>query len=236
MPLPKIDVFIEEVLSYVKFYYDRASIKAELECHISDRIADYMEQGYDRETAEQLSVTNMGEPKEIGLELNKEHNPVLGYLWRFTEIIVSLLIIANIYFIGFTLLYPLFNPSPIHEFPKSHIVYKLDISEKVKIDDTVFHFTNIIYDINGDINIFYKSYNTKLWGIGWNNSYIGEVTDNLGTVYLSGNGMSHSGLITKGQKIIDNFSKDADTLIIYYNRYNRKYQVEIPLKVGEISE
>lgn len=237
MPLPKKDVFLTEVLSFVKFPFDRDTIRSELEYHIIDKIDFYIGEGYDEETAEQLSIANMGEPSEIGIALNKEHNPILGYLWLITNTIATLLICINVYLLVFFLLIPLFHRNPIYDFSKSDIVYRIDINEKVKIDDKVIHFTNIIYDVNGDMNIFYKSYHTKLLGAGWwNSSYIGEITDNLGTTYLSGGGPSRSGIITKGYKSVNNFSKEADTLIINYDMYNRKYHVEIPLKVGEYSE
>ena len=67
--------FLEQVLSYVKFPFDRDEIRLELESHILEKIEYYIEQGYDRETAEQYSIKDMGDAREIGIALNKEHNP-----------------------------------------------------------------------------------------------------------------------------------------------------------------
>lgn len=236
MLLPKKDTFLEEVLSYINFSYDRESIRSELECHISDKMAEYMEQGYDEETSEQLTIENMGEPREIGIELNKQHNPFLGWIWIITNVMVTLFAIVNIYLVGSFFIISLFNKNPIHDHPKSDIIYQIDINEKVILDDTVIHFTNLIYDTSGGMNIFYKSYSNKFWLIGGSSDYIGELTDNLGNTYLSISGISRGGLITKSQKRIDDFSRDADTLIIRYDLYNRKFEVEIPLKVGDNNE
>jgi hypothetical protein len=229
---PKSDIYIKEILSYVKFTFDRADIRAELECHISDKMEYYIEHGYDEEQAEQLSIKDMGNAKEIGVELNKQHNPIIGCLWRITNLLAVLTITI------FTLIFMFFMSSFIKgdlvdKFPKSDIVYKIDLNEQVKIDDRVIKFTNVIYDKNGDMNIYYKSYYTRLWGTGWSLGYIGEITDNLGNKYTAGSGQQNGGIICKGVWKVDHFSDVADMLIISYDMYNRKYRVEIPLKEGE---
>jgi hypothetical protein len=229
----KSEAYLKDILSYVKFPFDRADIKSELENHISDKIDYYTEQGYNMEEAEQLSITDMGDAKEIGIELNKQHNPILGWLWKITNIMVVLFALLSIFYIGVPFVHSLFNRNPIKDIPKSNIVYKIDIDKEVKVDDMIIHFTNVVYEKNGDMNIFYEYYDTKLWGMGWSLSSIGEVTDNLGNRYFEGAGGSYGGIKSKGRSTISNFSKEADTLIINYDSYNRKYKVEIPLKAGE---
>lgn len=111
MPLPKKDKFLKEVLSCVKFPFDRDNIKSELDSHIVEKIDHYIAQGYDNETAEQLSINDMGDAKEIGTALNKQHNPFLGYVWMLTNVAVILLIIVNINIVGTPLMHFLFNNS-----------------------------------------------------------------------------------------------------------------------------
>lgn len=230
---PKSEIFLKEILTYVKFAYDRTEIRIELESHLSDKIEYYMEQGYDTETSEEFSIHDMGDAKEIGMELNKQHNPILGWLWRITNVIASLLIII------FCFIFILFNSSLfqgnlIDTISKSEIVYKIDLKERVKIDDRVIRFTNVIYEKNGDMNIFYESY--TLGGAWWNFGYLGEISDDLGNKYMSSSGQQSGGFISKGVLTLDQFSKAADRLIISYDRYNRKYRVEIPLKEGGNNE
>lgn len=230
---PKSDIFVKEILSYVKFTFDRGNIRTELESHISDKMEFYLEQGYGMEEAEQLSINDMGDAKEIGMELNKQHNPIIGWLWRITNVIAVLTAIifglSFMLFIGSTFL----QGNLVDEFPKSDIVYKIDLKEQVKIDDRVIRFTNVIYDKSGNMNIFYEYYYTRLWGTRWSLDYIGEITDNLGIKYVAGSESQSGGFISKGVKTLDHFSEDADMLIISYDRYNRKFRVEIPLKEGE---
>lgn len=235
MPLPKKDKFLDEVLYYIKFPFDRENIKHELECHILEKIDYYTEQGYDKVAAEQLSINDMGEAKEIGIELNKQHNPLLGWLWKITNVMVILFVVLNIYIIGALFLSSLTN-NPINDISKSNIVYKVDIDEKVKLDDAVIHFTNVIYENNGNLSIFYKYYDTNLWGAGWSSSEIGIISDNLGNVYFAGSGGGGGGIISRYRRTVENFSNEAETLIISYDSYNRKYRIEIPLQVGDNNE
>lgn len=144
MPLDKVDKFLENVLSYIKFPFVKDDIKFELESHILDRINYYIEQGYDSEKAEELSIKDMGDPKEIGTLLNKQHNPFLGWVLRITNGMVVLFITLSALFIIPILGVSLFSKSPIKDIPKGDIVYKIDVDEKVKIDDTVIRFTNVV--------------------------------------------------------------------------------------------
>lgn len=236
MPSLRKDKFLEEILSYIKFPFDRDDIKFELESHISDKVDYYIEQGFDKEAAENLSINDMGNAKAIGIELNKQHNPFLGWLWKITNVMVILFAVWNIYIIGAPLVASLFNSNPINDISKSDIVYKIDINKKVKLDDAVIHFTNVVYEKNGDMNILYEYYDTKLGGTGWSLGSIGSITDELGNTYFTGSGGGGGGIKTKCIRTVENFSREANTLIISYDSYNRKYRVEIPLQVGAENE
>ncbi|MTI65051.1 MAG: PadR family transcriptional regulator [Firmicutes bacterium] len=232
----KKEKFLEEVMGYIKFPFDRDDIKFELKDHILEKINYYIAQGYDKETAEQLSIRDMGYAKEMGIKLNKQHNPLIGWIWKITNVMIIVFLLFNIYFIGGTTIMTLFDSNPVNEIPKSNIDYRIDMDKKVKLDDTVIHFTNIIYEKNGNMNIFYEYYDTKLWGTGWSLGGIGEITDDLGNTYLSGSGGGSGGIKSKCIKTVKNFSQEADRLIINYDIYNRKYKVEIPLHAGDKNE
>lgn len=236
MPFPKKEKFLMDVLSCVKFPFDRDAIKSELENHIADKMEYYLSQGYDMDTAEDLSIRDMGDAREIGHELNREHNPLLGWLWKITNVLVTLFAIWNGFFIGSILISSMFVYNPIKSIPKSNIVYTIDVNQKVRLDDTIMNFTKVVYDKNGDLHIAYEYYSTKLWGTGWSSAGIGKVMDNLGNEYFAASGGGGGGLISKYTHTVKDFSKDADTLILSYDFYNRKYKLEIPLKAGGNNE
>lgn len=229
----KGEEFLQDILSFVKFPFDKAAIKSELESHLIDKIDDYFEQGYDQEIAEQLSIKDMGDAKEIGIELNKQHNPVIGWLWKITNILAVLFLIVNVYSIGGPLVHLLTSGNPVNDIQEANIVYNVEVDEKVKLDDMVIHVTNVVLEKNGDLNIIYEYYDTKLWGAGWSSSGIGKISDNLGNEYWSGSGSGSGGIISKQRRTVENFSLEADTLIISYDNYNRKYRIEIPLRKVE---
>lgn len=236
MPFCKSDEFLKIVLSYIKFSFDREDIKLELEAHILDKIDYYVEQGYHKEKAEELALKDMRNPEEIGIQLNKEHNPIIGWIWRLTNIAVAIFIIITISTAASFTLNIIFSRNPIKDIPKEDIVYRIDINEKVQLDDMVIKFTNVIYDKKGELHIFYRYYDKKLWGSGWSFGTIGIIKDDLGNEYFSGSGSGGGGIISKCERNLRDFPEEAKVLIIEYDEYNRKYKIEIPLKVGEYNE
>lgn len=84
----------------------------------------------------------------------------------------------TIYVVGASLLGSFGNS--VMDIPKSNIVYKLDIDEKVKLDDRTIRFTNIIYEKNGNMNITYEYYNPKFWANRWTFGGMREISYNLG--------------------------------------------------------
>lgn len=237
MNLLKGDKFIKEVLSYIKFPFDREDIKKELENHILDKMEYYInDRGIDEITAEELTLRDLGNPKEIGIALNKEHNFILGWIYKITNVLVTIFLIITVFTAGISLISTIFSGNPAKHIAEENILYNIKINEKVKIDDRVIKFKNIIYEKNGDLNIVYENYDTKLLGMGWSYDYIGTIKDNLGNEYFDGSGSSSGGIITKGVRTVSDFSSEADTLIIEYDMYNRYYKVEIPLKAGDSNE
>ena len=234
MPLSKKYKFLEEVLSYIKFPFDRDDIKKELENHILDKTEFYTEQGYDEAQAEELSVRDMGDAVVIGVELNKQHNPIIGWVWQITNALVFLSVICSIFMIALPMAGTLFSGSGnlVDTIPSSNIVYKMDVNEQVRLDDRIINFTHLIYEKNKNMNIFYEHYTTSLRG-GWSFGTIGEIKDNLGNTYFVGSGGSRGGIKNRSIRTVENFSEEADTLIIDYDYYNRSYRVEIPLPAGD---
>jgi|GEM_PF-3592831 len=72
--------FIDEVCEKVSFKEAHKAIKEELELHIDDIMENYLEQGFSKKEAEIKAVQSMGNPTEIGEELNKVHSS--GIQWQ----------------------------------------------------------------------------------------------------------------------------------------------------------
>lgn len=195
-----------------------------------NKIDYYIDKGYNKEESEELSVKDMGHPKEVGIQLNKQHNPLWGWvLWTTNGLIVFSIILGIIYILP---IISVFAENPINDIPEENIEYRIDLDEQVKIDHRVIDFTNIVYEKNGDMNIIYTDRETGFF-VGRSLSDIGKITDNLGNEYIEYLSKSTGGIKNKSTVTINDFPEEADKLIIDYDRYNRLYRVEIPLQVGD---
>ena len=76
---PTIDDFCAQVCQQVRFRPDHAAIRAELAAHWEDHAAALMERGIPEEEAARRALEAMGDPEEIGKELDKSHSPLLGW-------------------------------------------------------------------------------------------------------------------------------------------------------------
>lgn len=91
----KKEEYINNVLKHIQNKAYTATIKNELECHISDRESYYIEIGYDSETACLKAMEHMGNADLLGEEMNRLHNEK-GLK---TYSIISIILAAVIYFL-----------------------------------------------------------------------------------------------------------------------------------------
>mgnify|MGYP000856600267 CR=1 FL=1 len=231
--MDKKESFLSEVLHCIRFPFDREKIRAELESHIEDRAEDYEGKGSDREAAVDLAVRDMGNAREIGQALNRQHNPVLGWIWLVTDVLAVLTAACLIVTLVLPLLSSLLPFHRLDPIPASDIIYQTKVDKKVKLDDMVIHISDVVYDTNGDLSVDYEYFDVRLWGSGWSFSNIGEISDNLGNHYLDGRSEESGGFLSRCRQTVPDFSAEANTLKIDYDSYNREYRLEIPLQAGE---
>ena len=80
--------WLETVGKQMWFPPDRDGVLAELADHMADRRADFMEQGMTGLEASEAVAAVMGDPVEIGKAMNWVHNPILGWIWQISRILV----------------------------------------------------------------------------------------------------------------------------------------------------
>lgn len=71
----KIQDYINEVCSQVRFKKVHQEIKLELETHFQEIVEEYLEQGFSEEEAIDKAISQMGDANLIGKQLNKVHKP-----------------------------------------------------------------------------------------------------------------------------------------------------------------
>jgi len=89
-----MEEYLEKMLSQIRCKKARPYILDEIRSHIEDQIADNISEGMDFAEAEKKAVTDMGDPIEVGISLDRIHKPRIA--WNFLVIvgIVSVLGIA----------------------------------------------------------------------------------------------------------------------------------------------
>ena len=235
--MPLLDDFSNEVVKHVKFKFDRDDIKQELNDHMEDMLDEFMSENIERETAEKMVIDCMGNPDEIGEELNKEHNPVIGWIWAVSRVIAIILIILSILpvlNVGIMTVLSVFSGYSTDR-SKDEIVYEIKPDDKFLIDDTYVKIDEVILYNDNDVEIRYKTWNRPFSrSIIWSFDFgIKCVTDDLNTRYTASSGSSSSGIVSKHVMTIENFNTKAEKLIINYDYNGRKIYSEIPINGGD---
>lgn len=84
------------VLEQMKFPPDRKAVRQELWDHLMDRRTDFMAQGMSEWEASDAAVQVMGDPVEIGRQLNRVHRPVLGWIWVVSRFLVGIVLVISL--------------------------------------------------------------------------------------------------------------------------------------------
>lgn len=131
--------YLQTVRKQIYFIFDRDAIETELKDHIYESVQDLMEEGISLEEAEEQAVKQMGDPIEVGKLLNKEHQPLLGYLWMFSKVVLIFLVIPAILVTGVGIYGTIRNATPtVVEGSVETITLDIDLdmpTYKVKIDN-----------------------------------------------------------------------------------------------------
>lgn len=85
--------YVDRVLSVMKNVTskEREAIRAELSAHIEDHICDLLDLDYPETLAEERTMALMGDPEEVGRELDKQYRPTI---WDSLEGIATILLVA----------------------------------------------------------------------------------------------------------------------------------------------
>ncbi len=230
------EIFLQNVLSHIKLPFDRKDIYNELDNHINDHINAFIENGFTPEESISKAIHRMGDAAVIGKELNQIHNPLLGWLWKLSDILVKVVGIIVIFSILSSLISTINFKSPLSYIEEDDIIYHLKVDEKEKIDSTIIKITDLVYDTNGTLHIFFKTYSDSIFINTWSFGNIGRISDEFGNEYFGGSGSSGGGLISYHIIQLDDFPESSSTVNIVFDNYNRHYEFHLDLATGEDNE
>ena len=147
--------YLKVVRKEIKYIFDRDAIEKELNEHIQDSILDLMSEGYSYEDAKIQAVSQMGDPKELGKQLNKEHHPLIGYLYSFTQVIIYLMIVPLL----ISSLSVLHNISGIMFEHKTDDYFNIiELDYKVEMAGHTFILDNVCIDKYYEATLNYRTF------------------------------------------------------------------------------
>lgn len=80
-----METYLEKLLSQIRCKKARPYIAEEIRDHIESQIADNLSEGMSYEEAEKNAVTDMGDPVEVGISLDRIHKPKIA--WKLLVIV-----------------------------------------------------------------------------------------------------------------------------------------------------
>ncbi len=151
--------YLNDVVSHVRFAFDRRKIRQELAEHMEDLYEDLLSQDIDEEQATELTVDYMGDSAELGKELDKVHNPVLGYVWL-TLGIICIVVAAKTAFglldTGIGIAKGYF--AEVRPASASEVVYTISLDVEKKVYDYTLYIDKIVYYEDGMMEVDYATW------------------------------------------------------------------------------
>ena len=71
--------YLNLLLEQIRCKRARAFVREEIQGHLEEQIGENMQMGMDREAAEKAAVTDMGDPVEVGISLDRIHRPQIAW-------------------------------------------------------------------------------------------------------------------------------------------------------------
>lgn len=203
--------FLQTVRKEIHYIFARNEIEKELEQHINESIEDMIADGMSFDEAEELAVLQMGDAKEIGHELNKVHNPLMGYLILLTRCVLVLMI------------YPLFMTLVMGAYSLVYTVFPLEREEYVEkyevnmsVDTPVHHLkVDDLYFYNVDDNECSLTLRTfqKFWKTRASNNFDIQLKDKAGNTISTASAHFLAGMVARHEI---QFSKDEMSSIFIH--------------------
>lgn len=227
--------FLQQVCSYVRSKTMHREIARELEDHIEDHMDSLMESGLSLEEAENKAIEAMGDPEEIGRELNKLYRPFVEGILTLTRVLTVIGVLYCIWvflYVGFV---GLLSFGPLnYSIDKEDIAYTQKLVGKQKVGAITYKLQKMTRLDDGTILITYITYGDNIDIIlrGWTSPNLGAY-DEKGEHYDT-KGSSGAGLWHRNQIIVEDFDpKRGETIILKTFSYYGDVIFSVPVREVE---
>lgn len=232
MPRPEFSAFLNRVLGHVRFALDRPAIREELFAHLEDKTERLLADGLTEEEACHRAVEEMGDPDLLGRELNRVHNPVLGWLWRISGYAAAVTAVLLILSCAQTLYFSVTDTREKNIRENHEIVREIEVDETIHIDSRVVHLDKLLLDSDNTAHLLYDYWYDRPFENGWSFS-LSWIEDDAGNVYYGGGMLMGGGMRERAVIEGEDIPPDTATLYAVYKNYDRFFRVPISLEEGE---
>ena len=232
----RIEKYLEDVLSHVKFKYDHSAIRSELMGHMEERYQDFRKEGMTEENAQKAVVLSMGDAEEVGKALNQAHNPVLGMIWlifrRVTQVLVTISLVLVIGAIVLAL-FGMFVEGG--KKTDSAIVYEIPINQQYDLYDRRIYIKKVTYYEDKTLRVNFDEMTLPLsrdamkrWSVG---IHIYDANGEMIAGQISHRCFPGIGFYSNGYREVHEIGEDAQLLKINYH-LGGKNEVVVDLREG----
>lgn len=230
--------YLDRMLHHVKFKYDHIDIRREYREHMEDMLDYYVESGMDEDSAKHTVLAEMGDADSLGRVLNEIHNPVVGWIWRVSRWVMTVAVIAGI--LAALFYFPVFASTAwrfvtAYDSVKTEAVLlcEADIGERVRIDDVHLFFDKLEVYEDGTAALYYVEWRNPLdrtvdWSFMWPEKNL--IYDESGSTYYAVNDSSGGAFVDFRILTVKNFSVNAETFILDYQKNSRSVYLEVELQ------
>lgn len=241
MSIQPFNEFCDRVCLMIRWKAARGPVADELAAHLEDHAAALMERGTPEEEAAQRALEAMGDPEELGRQLNRAHPPLLCFSVLVTNIILALLLAV----FSFALVSQMWNAVAqcrqdrefFQEVTADQQLHPMD--EWVEIDGLRLHFFAASRD-EYMTHVYFSQHPDS----GWlpNNStrldmdIVQNVPGNVFYRFVDDKGRSYRArLYSLDFTLLEQLPDDVERLWLEGDVFNHTFRVEIPMDWGETS-
>ncbi|MCI7656373.1 permease prefix domain 1-containing protein [Anaerotignum sp.] len=233
--------YLNDVVSHVRFAFDRRKIRQELAEHMEDLYEDLLSQDIDEKQAAELTVDYMGDSEELGKELDKAHHPVLGYVWLILGILCIVVAAKTAFGLldtGVSIAKGYF--AEVRQASYSEVVYMIPLDIEKEVYSYTIYIDKIVYYEDGMMEVDYATWRNPFSRDEYWTFEINACPYVNGTpCYDSAGSYKDGRFYGKGQIKLKNVPEEADRLQIWGNAdLGRGWAgpIDISLPDGQVME
>jgi|GEM_PF-478946 len=222
--------FIEKLLGEIRFSPAKKEIEEEYSSHIEDKVRYLIiEERMTPKEALSLTMEEMGDPQEIGKSLNEVHNPFLGWALLLTKgLLIIFGAVATFMLISYSSGLLLHGTRDIG-IEEELVIAEITIDQEIQMDAVTYYFDRAVIQDDGKAFILIEAVSyTRAPRIG--GFLFNSVHDDLGNHYYNFTRTYRSRIFRQDLVLrLKDIAEEAEFLTLEYDRYNREFEITLPL-------